>query len=117
MWLFGSDVGGGGRGCCEAVVESDIGGGDLVVVVGGGDRGCCDGGVVGVVGKVVVVMVVEMWLVQNNDRKRKTLPQRITALLTRRIPSEQRWGNLSEHRLTGITDLRTFMVFCKFPQP
>ena len=66
---------------------------------------------------LVVVMVVEMWLVQNNDRKRKTLPQRITALLTRRIPSEQRWGNLSEHRLTGITDLRTFMVVCEFPQP
>ena len=31
--------------------------------------------------------------------KRKTLSQRITALLIRRIPSEQRWGNLSEHRL------------------
>ena len=30
--------------------------------------------------EVVVVMVVEMWLVQNNDRKRKTLSQRITAL-------------------------------------
>ena len=66
---------------------------------------------------LVVVMVVEMWLVQNNDRKRKTLPQRITARLTRRIPSEQRWGNLSEHKLSGITDLRTFMVFCEFPQP
>ena len=117
MWLFGSDVGGGGGGRHEAVVESDVGGGDLVVVGGGGDRGCGDGGVVGVVVMVVVAMVVEMWLVQNNDRKRKTLPQRITALLTRRIPSEQRWGNLSEHKLIGITDLRTFMVFCKFPQP
>ena len=71
--------------------------------------------VVGVVVKVVVVMVVEMWLVQNNDRKRKTLSQRITALLTRRIPSKQRWGNLSEYKLCGITDLRSFMVFCKFP--
>ena len=110
--LFESDVGGGGGGCCEAVVESDVGGGDLVGVGGGGDRGCCDGGVVGVVVKVVVV-----WLVQNNDSKRKTLSQRITALLTRRIPSKQRWGNLSEHRLIGITDLRTFMVVCEFPQP
>ena len=85
------------------VVESDVGGGD--------------GGVVGVVVKLVVVMVVEMWSVQNNDRKRKTLSQRITALLTRRIPSEQWWGNLSEHKLTGITDLRTFVVVCEFPQP
>ena len=66
---------------------------------------------------LVVVMVVEMWLVQNNDRERKTLPQRITARLTRRIPSKQRWGNLSEHKLSGITDLRTFMMFCEFPQP
>ena len=82
-----------------------------------GACGCCDGGVVGVVVKVVVVKVVEMWLVQNNDSKRKTLSQRITALLTRIIPSKQRWGNLSEHRLIGITDLRTFMVFCEFPQP
>ena len=82
-----------------------------------GACGCCDGGVVGVVVKVVVVMVVETWLVQNNDSKRKTLSQRITALLTQRIPSEQRWGNLSDKRLTGITDLGTFMVFCEFPQP
>ena len=49
LWLFGSDVGGGGRGRCEAVVESDFGGGDLVVVSGGGDRGCGDGGVVVVI--------------------------------------------------------------------
>ena len=70
---------------------------------------------VGAVVKVVVVMVA--WLVQNNDSKRKTLSQRITALLTRRIPSEQRWGNLSKHRLIGITDLRTFMMVCEFPQP
>ena len=112
MLLCGSDVGGGGGGRREAVVESDVGGGDLVVVGGGGDRGWhC-----GYLGAMLVV-AVEMWLVQNNDRKRKTLPQRITAQLTRRIPSEQRWGNVSEHRLTGITDLSTFMVFCKFPQP
>ena len=71
-----------------------------------------DGGVVGVVVQVVVV-----WLVQNNDSQRKALSQRITALITRIIPSEQRWGNLSEHRLIGITDLGTFMVFCEFPQP
>jgi len=47
--------------------------------------------------------------------KEKRLSQRITALLTQRIPSEQRWG-LTAHKLTGITDLRTFMVYCKFPQ-
>ena len=103
MWLFGSNVGGGGGGGRrKAVVESDLGGGDLVVVGGGGDRGC-GSGYLGAM--LVVVMVVEMWLVQNNDSKRKTLPQRITARLTRRIPSEQRWRNLSEHKLSGITDL------------
>ena len=59
LWSFGSDVGGS----------------DLVVVGGRGDRGCGDGGVVGIVVKgamLVVVMVVEMWLFQNNDSNRKT---------------------------------------------
>ena len=54
------------RNCC----------GDCSVVGGGGDRGCGDLVVVGVVvvwgAKLVVVMVVEIWSVQNNDRKRKT---------------------------------------------
>ena len=50
LWSFGSD-GGGGGGRLKAVVESDVGGGDLVVVGGRGDRGCGDGGVVGVVVK------------------------------------------------------------------
>ena len=56
LWSFGNDVGGGG----------------LVVVGGRGDRGCGDGGVV-VKGSDVVCgdSVVEVWLVQNNDRKRK----------------------------------------------
>ena len=88
--LFESDVGGGGGGCCEAVVERDVGGGGLVVVGG--------------------------WS-QNNNSKRKTATSKITALLTRIIPSEQQWGNLSEHRLIGITDLRTLMVVCECPQP
>ena len=57
------------------------------------------------------------WLVQNNDSKRKMANSKITARLTRIIPFKQRWGNLSEHRLIGITDLGTFMVFCEFPQP
>ena len=78
---------GGGGGCCEAVVGSDVGG------------GCRCG-----------------WS-QNNNSKRKTATSKITALLTQIIPSKQRWGNLSEHRLIGITDLGTFMVFCEFPQP
>ena len=26
-------------------------------------------------------------------------------------------GDLSEHRLTGITELGTLMVICEFPQP
>ena len=60
LWSFGNDVGGG----------------DLVVVGGRGDRGCGEGGVVGVVVKGCDVVcgdsVVEVWLVQNNDRKRKT---------------------------------------------
>ena len=34
---------------------------------------------------------------------------------TRRIPFNG--GDLSEHRLTGITELGTFMVICEFPQP
>ena len=58
LWSFGNDVGGG----------------DLVGVGGRGDRGCGDGGVVGVVVKgsdVCGDSVVEVWLVQNNDRKRK----------------------------------------------
>ena len=62
---------------------NDVRGGDLVVVGGRGDRGCGDGGVVGVVVKGSDVVcgdsVVEVWLVQNNDRKRKTLSQRVTA--------------------------------------
>ena len=49
LWSFGSDVGGGGGCRRKAVVESDVGDGDLVAVGGGGDRGCGDGGVVGVV--------------------------------------------------------------------
>ena len=102
----------GGRG--------DRGCGDGGMVGGGGDRGCGDlawlalwlfGSEVGCCNGVGI------WLVQNNDRERKTLPQRVAARLTRRIPSKQRWGNLSEHKLSGITDLRSFMVFCKFPQP
>ena len=60
---------------------NDVSGGDLVVVGGRGDRGCGDGGVVGVVVKGSDVVcghsVVEVWLVQNNDRK--TLSQRVTA--------------------------------------
>ena len=59
LWSFGNDVGGG----------------DLVVVGCRGDHGCGDGGVVGVVVKgsdvVCGELVVEVWLVQNNDRKRK----------------------------------------------
>ena len=35
---------------------------------------------------------------------------------TRRIPFNN-GGDLSEPRLTGITELGTFMVFCEFPQP
>ena len=49
LWLCGSDVCCCGGGLREAVAESDVGDGDLVVVGGGGDRGCGDGGVVGVV--------------------------------------------------------------------
>ena len=83
--------GGGGRTVgLKRLFESDVGGGDWVVVGG--------------------------WS-QNNNSKRKMATSKITALLTRIIPSEQRWGNLSEHRLIGITDLGTFMVFCEFPQP
>ena len=46
-------------------------------MVGGGcDRGCGDSVVVGVVvvwgAKLVAVMVVEIWSVQNNDSNRKT---------------------------------------------
>ena len=59
-------------------------------------------------------VVVEGRLVQNNDSKRKTATSKITARMTRIIPFKQRWGNLSEHRLSDITDLGTFMVFCEF---
>ena len=82
---------GGGRTVgLKRLFESDVGGGGGVVVGG--------------------------WS-QNNNSKRKTATSKITALLTRIIPSKQRWENLSEHRLSNITDLGTFMVFCEFPQP
>jgi len=56
LWSFGNDVGGG-----------------LVVVGDGSDRGCGDGGVVGGGDdRGCGDLVVEIWLVQNNDRKRKT---------------------------------------------
>ena len=48
--------------------------------------------------------------------KEKRLPQR-SHPVTRIIPFKHRWGNLSEHRLIDITDLRTYMVLCEFPQP
>ena len=67
LWSFGNDVGGG----------------DLVVVGGRGDRGYGDGGVVGIVVQRSDVVcgdsVVEVWLVQNNDRKRKMATSKITA--------------------------------------
>ena len=67
--------------------------------------------------KLVVVVVVVKRLIQNNDSKRKMANSKITARSTRIIPFKRWWGNLSEHRLIGITDLGTFMVFCEFPQP
>ena len=84
-----------------------------VVVVVGGD-GCLSAGVCGVLGVAVVVGWAE---VQNNDRERKTAISKGRSLVNTRIPFKQRWGNLSAHKLTGITDLRTFLVLCKFPQP
>ncbi len=70
-----------------------------------------------VVGIVVGGWRCGWWLVQNNDSKRIMANSKITALITRIIPFKHRWGNLSEHRLIGITDLRTYMVLCEFPQP
>ena len=52
---------------------------------------------------LVVVMVFMKQLVQNNVSKRKTANSKITAQLTRIIPSKQRWGNLSEHTLILLT--------------
>ena len=119
LWLFGNDVGGGDlvvggvvlgrkvRRWC-GVVDGCGGKGAKVVVVwlwtfgsdvGGGD------------------LVVEGWLVQNNDRKRKTAISKGRSPVNTIIPFKQRCGNLSAHKLTGITDLRTLMVYCKFPQP
>ena len=96
-------------------------------VVGGWRGGEGGEAMLAVVGKVVrMVWFVErrvwlwwlsLWLVQNNDSKRIMANSKITARLTRIIPFKQRWGNLSEHTLIGITDLGTFMVFCEFPQP
>ena len=87
----GGGGGGGGRTVgLKQLFERDVGGGGWVVVGG--------------------------WS-HNNDSKRKTATSKITALLTRIIPPKQRWENLSEHRLSNITELGTFMVYCKFPQP
>ena len=81
---------------------------------------CCwrCGSVLGVVAYLVAVVVcVEVCCnggrdmsVQNNDSNRKTYLKESQPDESRRIPSKQRWGNLSEHRLTGITDLGTFMM-------
>ena len=48
--------------------------------------------------------------------KEKRLSQRVAARRTHEF-SLNNGGELTEHKLTGITDLRTFMVYCKFPQP
>ena len=73
--LRGTCGGGGGRTVgLKRLFESDVGGGDWVVV---GD-----------------------WS-QNNNSKRKTATSKITARLTRIIPSKQRWGNLSNTNLAA----------------
>ena len=72
---------------------------------------------VGIVEKVVGDWWLALWLIQNNDSKRIMANSKITARVTRIIPFKHWWGNLSEHRLIGITDLRTYMVLCEFPQP
>ena len=63
------------------------------------------------------VAVVVGWAeVQNNDRQRKTAISKGRSPVNTRIPFYN-GGDLSEHRLTGITELGTFLVLCKFPQP
>ena len=81
----------GGGGCCEVVVEKRL-----------------------LRAMLVVEVVVVKRLIQNNDSIRKMADSKITARLTRIIPFKHRWGNLSEHRLIGITDLGTFMVSANF---
>ena len=70
-------------------------------------------------GKEVKVVVFELlgdgWS-KIMIEKRKTAISKRRSPVNTRIPSKQRWGNLTAHKLTGITDLRTFMVYCEFPQ-
>ena len=90
-------------------------------------RTCCgDCSVVGVVAwlvvvvwgaKLVAIMVVEIWSVQNNDSNRKTYLKGSQPGEHEEFPLNKGGEIYSEHKLSGITDLRTFMMFCKFPQP
>ena len=86
-----------------------------------GVRRCLRGGVVEV--KVVAVwcsclgalLVVAIWLLGGDwskimIEKRKMANSKRRSPVTRRIPSEQRWGNLTTHILIDISNLRTFMV-------
>ena len=62
-------------------------------------------------------LVVGGWLDQNNDRKKKNgYLKALQPVESHEFPLNN-GGELSAHKLTGITDLRTFLVLCKFPQP
>ena len=74
---------------------------DGVRSAGSGEDG---GGGCGVVG-----------LVQNNDRTEKRLSQS-QPVKSHEFPLNL-GGDITKQKLTGITELGTFMVYCKFPQP
>ena len=76
--------------------------------------------VVVVVVKVVVVVVVKVVLLwvwfkimieKKNGYFKESQPDK-----SHQFPLNN-GGDLTEQKLTGITELGTFMVYCKFPQP
>ena len=66
---------------------------------------------------VVVVKVVLLWvwskitIEQKNGYLKESQPDE-----SYEFPLNN-GGDLTEQKLTGITELGTFMVYCKFPQP
>ena len=66
---------------------------------------------------VVVVKVVLLWVWSKITTEHKN------GYLKESQPDESHvfplnnGGDLTEQKLTGITELGTFMVYCKFPQP
>ena len=67
--------------------------------------------VVVVVVKVVLLVWSKIMIEQKNGYLKESQPDK-----SHEFPLNN-GGDLTEQKLTGITELGTFMVYCKFPQP